>query len=113
MIVTRRGVLTAAACLTGAAVVASLMRSGTGGFKSTMTTLFWVGEPFDADNDFIPNDVSYWDNQWQLSSAALMIQSIGMAIGQPSSNPMKIRFMSRCHLASSNRRVVTSLGRMR
>jgi hypothetical protein len=67
MIVTRRGVLTAAACLTGAAVVASLMRSGTGGFKSTMTTLFWVGEPSDADNDFIPNDVSYWDNQWQLS----------------------------------------------
>ena len=27
----------------------------------------WVGEPSDADNDFIPNDVSYWDNQWQLS----------------------------------------------
>jgi len=57
------GRLTAAACLTRAAVVASLMRSGTGGFKSTMTTLFWVGEPSDADNDFIPNDVSYWDNQ--------------------------------------------------
>src|ERR1044072_5033915 len=67
MIVTRRGGLTAAACLTSAAVVASLMRSGTGGFKSTMTTLFWVGEPSDADNAFIPNDVSYWDHQWQLN----------------------------------------------
>jgi hypothetical protein len=67
MILTKRGVLTAAGCLAGAAIVASLMRSGTGGLKSTMTTLFWVGEPSDADNDFIPNDVSYWDNQWQSS----------------------------------------------
>jgi hypothetical protein len=32
-----------------------------------MTTLFWVGEPSDADNDFIPNDVSYWDSQWQVN----------------------------------------------
>jgi len=30
-----------------------------------MTTLFWVGEPSNADNDFIPNDVSYWDQNWQ------------------------------------------------
>ena len=32
-----------------------------------MTTLFWVGEPSDADNGFIPNDVSYWDKDWQLN----------------------------------------------
>ena len=32
-----------------------------------MTTVFWVGEPSDADNAFIPNDVSYWDKEWQLS----------------------------------------------
>jgi len=32
-----------------------------------MTTLFWVGEPSDADDAFIANDVSYWDKDWQLS----------------------------------------------
>jgi hypothetical protein len=26
------------------------------GFKQTMTTLFWVGEPADSENAFIPND---------------------------------------------------------
>jgi hypothetical protein len=67
MIMTRRRVLTAAGCLTGAGIVAGLMRSRAGGFKSTITTLFWVGEPSDSDNGFIPNDVSYWDHQWQLS----------------------------------------------
>jgi hypothetical protein len=34
-------------------------------FKETMTTLFWVGEPADAENAFIPNDQSYWDKDWQ------------------------------------------------
>ena len=36
-------------------------------FKSTITTLFWVGEPPDDDNGFIPNDQSYWDKEWQLN----------------------------------------------
>lgn len=36
-----------------------------GEYKSTTTTLFWVGEEADASNDHIPNDVSYWDNNWQ------------------------------------------------
>jgi hypothetical protein len=34
-------------------------------FKATETTYFFVGEPSDASNDFIPNDVSYWDDAWQ------------------------------------------------
>lgn len=34
-------------------------------YKSVMTTLFWVGEASDASNDFIANDVSYWDERWQ------------------------------------------------
>ncbi|HMC73704.1 MAG TPA: hypothetical protein VKG87_05335, partial [Terriglobales bacterium] len=66
-----------------------------------------------ADNDFIPNDVSYWDNQWQLSFGGVddpeHRNGYWPAEFKPNENP----FMSRCHLASSNRRVVTSLGRMR
>ena len=33
-------------------------------FKMTMTTVFWVGEPSDADNDYISNIASYWDEHW-------------------------------------------------
>lgn len=33
--------------------------------KKTMTTLFWVGEAADADNAYITNTQSYWDEQWQ------------------------------------------------
>lgn len=33
--------------------------------KKVMTTVFWIGEPSDADNDYIPNDVSAWDGAWQ------------------------------------------------
>jgi hypothetical protein len=32
-----------------------------------MTTLFWVGESSNAENDFIPNNESYWDKDWQVS----------------------------------------------
>jgi hypothetical protein len=32
--------------------------------KRTMTTLFWVGEPADPENAFIPNHESYWDGEW-------------------------------------------------
>jgi hypothetical protein len=28
------------------------------------TTYFWVGEPGSQDNDYIPNDVSAWDENW-------------------------------------------------
>lgn len=34
-------------------------------WKSTMTTLFWVGERADADNAFITNTESYWDEKWE------------------------------------------------
>ncbi len=33
--------------------------------KKTMTTLFWVGEAADADNAYITNTASYWDEKWQ------------------------------------------------
>ena len=34
-------------------------------FKETVTTLFWVGEASGEENAFIPNDQSYWDQDWQ------------------------------------------------
>lgn len=42
-----------------------MLRSEPSPFKVTMTTLFWVGEPSNAENAFIPNDQSYWDKDWQ------------------------------------------------
>jgi hypothetical protein len=33
-------------------------------FKHTVTTLFWVGEEAGEENAFIPNDQSYWDQNW-------------------------------------------------
>ena len=33
--------------------------------KSVMSTLFWVGEAADASNENIPNDGSFWDQDWQ------------------------------------------------
>jgi hypothetical protein len=33
-------------------------------FKSVMTTYFFVGEPADASNNYIPNQSSYWDDAW-------------------------------------------------
>lgn len=35
------------------------------GVKRTIATLFWIGEPADESNAFIPNDVSAWDTGWQ------------------------------------------------
>jgi hypothetical protein len=65
--VTRRELLTVAATITGSALVAEavLLRSARAGFKSTMTTLFWIGERASAENDFIPNHESYWDKDWR------------------------------------------------
>jgi len=65
---TRRGLLAAAGAITAAAV----LRQGTrramaepmNDFKSTMTTMFWVGERADAENAYIPNHESYWDKDW-------------------------------------------------
>lgn len=34
-------------------------------FKNVMTTYFYVGEPSEASNAYIPNDMSYWDETWQ------------------------------------------------
>ena len=64
MKLTRRKLLVA----TGALVVTAAPRfsaSYAGGFKQTMTTLFWVGERSNAENDYIPNAMSYWDQDWQ------------------------------------------------
>lgn len=33
-------------------------------FKTTTTTMFWVGEQADSENAFIPNRQSYWDKDW-------------------------------------------------
>jgi len=67
--VTRRELLTAAMAYTSSALVAEAnpSRSVTLEFKAAMTTLFWVGEPSDAENNFIPNHESYWDHDWQAS----------------------------------------------
>ena len=64
MKVSRRQFVTAAGCLVGAVLAGSLILRKDK-YKSAMTTLFWVGEPSDADNAFISNDVSYWDKDWQ------------------------------------------------
>lgn len=34
-------------------------------YKTVMTTLFWVGEPAGSENDYISNQQSYWDEDWQ------------------------------------------------
>jgi hypothetical protein len=67
--VTRRELLTAAMAYTSSALIAEAnpSRSVTFEFKAAMTTLFWVGEPSDAENNFIPNHESYWDHDWQAS----------------------------------------------
>jgi hypothetical protein len=33
--------------------------------KGITATVFWIGEPSDMSNGFIPNNVSAWDSQWQ------------------------------------------------
>lgn len=33
--------------------------------RQVTTTVFWVGEPADADNGYIANAMSAWDDQWQ------------------------------------------------
>jgi hypothetical protein len=63
---TRRQLVATAGCVIGASLLTEAVLLRKDMFKSTMTTLFWVGEPSDADNAFIPNDVSYWDKDWQL-----------------------------------------------
>jgi hypothetical protein len=33
--------------------------------QNIISTYFWVGEPGDSDNGFIPNSASAWDEKWQ------------------------------------------------
>ncbi len=66
--ITRRDLLTAGVATPGLFLLAGgmqVLRSEPNPFKVTMTTLFWVGEPSNEENDFIPNDQSYWDKDWQ------------------------------------------------
>ena len=66
--ITRRDLLTAGVATTGLFMLAGgmqVLRSEPNPFKVTMTTLFSVGEPSNEENDFIPNDQSYWDKDWQ------------------------------------------------
>ncbi|HET7446361.1 MAG TPA: hypothetical protein VFJ49_00255 [Methyloceanibacter sp.] len=68
---TRRGLLAVA----GSAACFALLRPSIAraitvpinDFKTTMTTMFWVGEPSNAENDYIPNHESYWDKDWLAS----------------------------------------------
>jgi len=65
---TRRDLLAAAYATAGLFLIAGgaqLLRTLPSQFKMTMTTLFWVGEPSNDENDFIPNNESYWDKDWQ------------------------------------------------
>lgn len=56
---------TLAACALLAYVSTVVLAAPRGEYKSTITTLFWVGEKADASNDYIANDESYWDEEWQ------------------------------------------------
>src|SRR6476661_6457326 len=72
---TRRGVLTAAGAIAAVGAlkqeIGPLMAATPDGFdqdfKETMTTMFWVGEAADAENDYISNHESYWDKDWLIS----------------------------------------------
>jgi hypothetical protein len=68
---TRRNVLAAACAGAGLTLLEGrlgpLMAATAPGFKETMTTMFWVGEPADAANAFISNAESYWDKDWLAS----------------------------------------------
>ena len=65
---TRRGLLAAAASAACFAVLRTrtcqAMAVPFNDFKSTTTTMFWVGEQSNAENAFIPNHESYWDKDW-------------------------------------------------
>ena len=63
----RRGLLIAAGGLATSVACPGLIlpARAVAPFKETMTTLFWVGEASGEENAFIPNDQSYWDQDWQ------------------------------------------------
>ncbi len=46
------------------AFVADLFKEKYPVHKDISTTFFWVGEPSDEDNHFIPNKASAWDDEW-------------------------------------------------
>src|SRR5262249_16219209 len=65
---TRRQLVAGACGLAGAALFTRPipLRTRTE-FKSTITTLFWLGEPPHVHHAFISNDQSYLDKEWQLN----------------------------------------------
>ena len=61
--------------------------------KITMTTLFWVGEPDNDENDYITNICSYWDKDWEKNYGGLTTQNIARAISRLGSRQGKTLFM--------------------
>ena len=99
----RRELLAGAIAISGSTLVAkaSPLRSAMPEFKLAMTTLFWVGERSNAENNFIPNHESYWDQDWQTSYGGVDDPEIEMVIGQQDLGPRKIPSTWRSLMASS------------
>jgi hypothetical protein len=72
-------------------------------FKTTMTTMFWVGEQSNAENDYIPNHESYWDKDWLASFGGIDHPGIATTIGRQASRLRRTRFTWPCPMASSAR----------
>lgn len=96
----------------GSALIAETvqLRAVTNEFKSTVTTLFWVGEPSDAENAFIPNDVSYWDKDWQLNYGGVDDPDNRNGFWPQISGQRKIPFTLHCPTVNLNRHAVTIFG---
>ena len=110
----RRQFIPAVGCLVGGALTAEtvVLRRRKTEFKSTMTTLFWVGEPSDAENAFIANDVSYWDKDWQLSYSGVDDPDRRKGYWPADFRPEETPSMLRCRSASLNRPAAISSSRM-
>jgi len=91
--VTRRELLTAAMAYTSSALVAEAnpSRGVTLEFKAAMTTLFWVGEPSDAENNFIPNTRVIGTTIGKRVMVVLMTLNTEIIIGQQGSGLRKTR----------------------
>ncbi len=99
MRVARRQFLSFVATMSAAIVIEETM-SGTadataiGSYKKAMTTLFWVGEPANAADDYISNEASYWDKNWQGSYGGIdhphQRQGYWPAAFRPKENPFYV-----------------------
>jgi hypothetical protein len=96
MRVARRQFLSFVAIMSSAIVIEETMpgtadATALGSYKKAMTTLFWVGEPADADDDYISNQGSYWDKNWQESYGGIdhphQRQGYWAAAFRPKENP--------------------------